>query len=144
MAIEQGQRTGSPIDPDDLRTCLQVLAQLHQVAEDHPDYIEVRRATATMFKAVKKQRRLEIRAAVAGADRAVVAATATGSPNRIDDETQGIPLLSNAPGASAGTLLVPRACYICKQKYQQVDAFYHQLCPSCAALNRPGATPVPT
>jgi hypothetical protein len=88
-----------------------------------------------MFKAVKKQRRLEIRTEVSEADRAVVAATATGSPNRIDDETQGIPLLSNVPGASAGTLTVARACYICKQKYRQVDAFYHQLCPACAALN---------
>jgi NAD(P)-dependent dehydrogenase (short-subunit alcohol dehydrogenase family) len=26
-----------------------------------------------------------------------------------------------------------RACYICKQRYRDVDAFYHQLCPSCAA-----------
>ena len=29
-----------------------------------------------------------------------------------------------------------RPCYICKQKYTVVDAFYHQLCPDCAALNR--------
>jgi NAD(P)-dependent dehydrogenase (short-subunit alcohol dehydrogenase family) len=136
MAIEDGRRAGSAIDPEMLRTCLQVLDQLHEVAEDHPDYVEVRRATAKMFKAVKKQRRLEIRATISEADRAVVAATATGSPDRIDDETQGIPLVSTVAGASAGMLKVARACYICKQKYQQVDAFYHQLCPSCAALNR--------
>ncbi|HEX4728163.1 MAG TPA: SDR family NAD(P)-dependent oxidoreductase [Jatrophihabitans sp.] len=135
MPIQDGRRTGSAIDPEQLRICLQVLDQLHEVAEDHPDYLQVRRATAKMFKAVKKQRRLEIRTEVSEADRAVVAATATGSPNRIDDETQGIPLLSNVPGASAGTLTVARACYICKQKYRQVDAFYHQLCPACAALN---------
>ncbi len=136
MAIEDGRRAGSAIDPEMLRTCLQVLDQLHEVAEDHPDYEAVRRATAKMFKAVKKQRRLEIRAAISDADRAVVAATATGSPDRIDDETQGLPLVSTVAGASAGMLRVARACYICKQKYQQVDAFYHQLCPACAALNR--------
>src|SRR4051794_23601371 len=136
LAIQDGRRTGSAIDPDQLRVCLQVLDQLQEVAEDHPDYVRVRRATAKMFKAVKKQRRLEIRAEVSRADRAVVAATATGSPNRIDDETQGIALLSHAPGASAGTLIVARACYICKEKYRQVDAFYHQLCPACAELNR--------
>ncbi len=136
MAIEDGRRAGSVIDPEELQICLQVLGQLQQVAEDHPDYVEVRRATAKMFKSVKKQRRLELRAAIADADQAVVAATATGSPNRIDDETQGIPLLSSAPGASAGTLITARSCYVCKQKYRQVDAFYHQLCPSCAALNR--------
>ena len=28
-----------------------------------------------------------------------------------------------------------RACYICKVRYVEVDAFYHQLCPDCAALN---------
>ena len=30
---------------------------------------------------------------------------------------------------------MPRACYICKQKYVDVDAFYHQLCPACAAIS---------
>ena len=28
-----------------------------------------------------------------------------------------------------------RACYVCKERYVEVDAFYHQLCPACAALN---------
>src|SRR5690606_5603037 len=61
------------------------------------------------------------------------ARTATGSPRRIDDETAGIPLVSSAKGATAGVLNVPRPCYICKEKYTVVDAFYHQLCPDCAA-----------
>jgi NAD(P)-dependent dehydrogenase (short-subunit alcohol dehydrogenase family) len=52
---------------------------------------------------------------------------------RIDDETQGIPLVSTAPGAFAGELINPRGCYICKNDYTLVDAFYHWLCPSCAA-----------
>jgi NAD(P)-dependent dehydrogenase (short-subunit alcohol dehydrogenase family) len=136
--IEDGnaQSTGVGIDPSDLEVCLRVLEQLPTIAEDHPDYITVRRATAAMFKAVKKARRTEIRAAIAEADRAVVHATATGSPGRIDDETQGIPLVSVVVGASAGTLLKSRPCYICKQQYTVVDAFYHQLCPDCAALNR--------
>ncbi|MCW2522184.1 MAG: short-chain dehydrogenase, partial [Frankiales bacterium] len=129
------QTDAAGIDPEQLATCLRVLDQMQEVPEDHPDYVLVRRATAKMFKAVKKQRRLEIRAAIAEADKAVVAATATGSPNRIDDETQGIALVSNAAGALAGTLITARSCYICKQKYQLVDAFYHQLCPDCAALN---------
>src|SRR4030081_2336133 len=38
-------------------------------------------------------------------------------------------------GASAGTLLRSRACYMCKNHYSVVDAFYHQLCPGCASLN---------
>ena len=54
---------------------------------------------------------------------------------RIDDETLGIPLVSTAPGAFAGELINPRGCYICKNDYTLVDAFYHYLCPSCAAMS---------
>jgi NAD(P)-dependent dehydrogenase (short-subunit alcohol dehydrogenase family) len=95
----------------------------------------VRRATAKLFKAVKEERRAERREAVLANDAAVTAATATGAPGRIDDETQGIPLRANGSGGGAGTLLRARGCYVCKQRFVEVDAFYHQLCPECAALN---------
>ncbi|MBF6137473.1 SDR family NAD(P)-dependent oxidoreductase [Nocardia otitidiscaviarum] len=120
------------IDPDELAICLRVLERAGQLEKDHPDSIAVQRAVGHMFKKLKQRRRIEAREAVANADREVMAATATASPNRIDDETAGIPISSNAPGASAGTLLKPRPCYICKQRYTRVDAFYHQLCPDCA------------
>ncbi|MET0781024.1 MAG: short-chain dehydrogenase, partial [Microbacterium sp.] len=82
----------SGIDPTELEVTLKVLAQLHEVDPEHPDYATVRRATAKMFKSAKKERRLEKRASIADADRSVIAATATGAPDRIDDETRGIPL----------------------------------------------------
>ncbi|MGZ8805164.1 MAG: SDR family NAD(P)-dependent oxidoreductase, partial [Microbacterium sp.] len=125
----------SGIDPAELATALRVLAQMTDVDPAHPDYVTVRQATAKMFKAVKKVRRREIRDAIAEADRSVVAATATGAPDRIDDETRGIPLETRASAPTAGTLLKARPCYICKQPYTQVDAFYHQLCPMCAAMS---------
>jgi NAD(P)-dependent dehydrogenase (short-subunit alcohol dehydrogenase family) len=124
------------IDPDHLSTCLRVLSEIEALPPEHPDAVAVRRATAGVFKAVKQARRHAKRDAVAAADRAVIAATATGAPGRIDDETQGLPLVSTAAGASAGTLLRSRACYACKNHYSVVDAFYHQLCPDCAAFNR--------
>jgi NAD(P)-dependent dehydrogenase (short-subunit alcohol dehydrogenase family) len=123
------------IDPDELETTLRVLAGLSELDEEHPDFVAVRRATAKMFKAVKKERRLVLRAEVAEADRAVVAATATGAPDRIDDETRGVPISTTTTAPTAGTLLKARACYICKQPYTVVDAFYHQLCPDCAAMS---------
>lgn len=127
---------GDPrIDPADLAVALRVLDEIAGMDEEHPDFIAVRRATARMFKAVKKHRRLELRAAIADADKAVIAATATGAPDRIDDETRGIPIASRSTAPTAGTLLKARACYICKQHYTLVDAFYHQLCPDCALLN---------
>ena len=123
------------IDRNDLEACLAVLARVEQLPVEHPQAVEVRRATAKLFKTVKERRRAERRAAVAAADRSVLAATATAAPGRIDDETRGIELTS-AAGASAGTLIRARPCYQCKRKYTEVDGFYHQLCPDCAALNR--------
>jgi NAD(P)-dependent dehydrogenase (short-subunit alcohol dehydrogenase family) len=124
-----------PIDRDDLETALRVLRGMAELDEEDPDFVAVRQATAKMFKAVKKSRQLELRAAVADADRAVVAATATGAPDRIDDETRGIPIATRVAAPTAGTLIKARACYICKQPYTLVDAFYHQLCPDCAAMS---------
>jgi NAD(P)-dependent dehydrogenase (short-subunit alcohol dehydrogenase family) len=123
------------LDPNELATCLRVLAQAEQLPVQHPDAVTIRRAVGGLFKTFKQARRTERREAIAEADRAVVAATATGSPDRVDDETEGIALVSKVPGASAGRFVRPRPCYICKTDYVDVDAFYHQLCPSCAALN---------
>ena len=125
----------SGIDPAELATTLAVLARMAEVDQEHPDFITVRRATAAMFTAVTKERRRAIRATIADADRAVVAATATGAPDRIDDETRGIPISTSTTAPTAGTLIKARGCYICKQPYTVVDAFYHQLCPECAALS---------
>ncbi len=127
---------GPGIDPGDLAVCLRVLAELDGLPLDHPDAITVRLATATIYKNVKHRRRKERKDAVMAADGAVTAATATGAPGRIDDETQGLPLASSAAGAVAGVLIRARACYICKDRYTEVDAFYHQLCPDCAASSR--------
>src|SRR5665811_1636770 len=123
------------IDPDDLALALRVLDNASSLPDDHPDQVALRHAASGFYKQIKQQRRLDKRAEIADADQVVVAATATGSPNRIDDETEGITLSANSPGAIAGTLLKARPCYICKQKYTEVDAFYHQLCPECAAFN---------
>ncbi|WP_410877183.1 SDR family NAD(P)-dependent oxidoreductase [Nocardia sp. A7] len=127
--------TENMIDPDELATCLRVLEHAGQLEKEHPDSIAVQRAVGHMFKKLKHRRRIEAREQISSNDRAVIAATATGSPQRIDDETAGIAISSSTSGASAGTLLKARPCYICKQKYTQVDAFYHQLCPDCAAAS---------
>ncbi|MCW2785152.1 MAG: short-chain dehydrogenase [Marmoricola sp.] len=123
------------IDPAELAVTVKVLAQLHELDEDHPDITVVKRAASHMYKALKKERRIRKREAELAADRAVTEATATGSAMRIDDETQGIPLVSTTRGAFAGELINPRGCYICKNDYTLVDAFYHYLCPDCAAFS---------
>ena len=123
------------IDPAELEIALRVIAATAELDPDDPDYIALRRATGKMYKDVKRLARKDKRQRIADADRAVVAATATGAPDRIDDETRGIPLATRATSPHAGELIKPRACYICKQPYTLVDAFYHQLCPECAAMS---------
>jgi NAD(P)-dependent dehydrogenase (short-subunit alcohol dehydrogenase family) len=112
-----------------------VLEEVEAFPGEHPDAKAVRSATAGLYKQVKRLRRIERRQEVLANDRAVTAATATGAPGRVDDETRGLPLASSARGATAGTLRQARACYVCKTRFVQVDAFYHQLCPPCAALH---------
>ncbi|MGX2993145.1 SDR family NAD(P)-dependent oxidoreductase [Streptomyces sp. JNUCC 64] len=127
---------GPGIDPERLAVCLSVLEELDTLEVDHPDAITVRRATAGIYRTVKQRRRQERRAAKTEHDRAVTEATATGSAERIDDETQGILPSGSALGELAGILQRPRSCYTCKTRYVEVDAFYHQLCRDCAAANR--------
>ncbi|WP_344168014.1 SDR family NAD(P)-dependent oxidoreductase [Pilimelia columellifera] len=124
------------IDPLRLAECLAVLAEADELPSDHPDVLTLRRATSRLYKGVRQRRRSERRKAITAADEAVTARTATGSPERIDDETAGILLSPSAETPTVGTLLRPRSCYVCKARYTDVDAFYHQMCPECAADNR--------
>ncbi|WP_306327957.1 SDR family NAD(P)-dependent oxidoreductase [Streptomyces venezuelae] len=134
---EENQDYGPGLDPERLAVCLSVLDELDQLDVDHPDAIRVRRATAGIYRTVKQRRRQERRAAKTANDKAVTEATATGSAQRIDDETEGIlPTSVTEEGRIAGILQRPRSCYVCKTRFVEVDYFYHQLCQKCAAENR--------
>jgi NAD(P)-dependent dehydrogenase (short-subunit alcohol dehydrogenase family) len=123
------------VDPAKLAVALEVFRELDDLQVDHPDALAVRRATARLFKTVKVRRRKDRHVQRLALDAAVTASTATAAPGRIDDETLGKPLAAGTEAAVAGTLHRARACYICKERYRQVHAFYHQLCPDCAAFN---------
>ena len=86
--VVTGGADDAGIDPDDLATCLRVFEALNDLPVEHPDSIAIQRATAGLFKTVRKRRRVERRQEVLAQDNAVIAATATGSPDRIDDETR--------------------------------------------------------
>ncbi|GGO88884.1 oxidoreductase [Nocardioides phosphati] len=121
------------IDPEELRIALKVLSEIPRLDPEHEDVRTMKRGASYMYKLIKKQRRSELRQEKQAHDQAIIEKTATGSPMRIDDETAGIPLVSTAKGAFAGELITARGCYICKQDFTLVDAFYHWLCPTCAA-----------
>jgi hypothetical protein len=123
------------IDPERLEVCLDVLRELDELDPDHPDAVAVRRATAHVYKSVKQRRRSIKRASVTAADEAVTNLTATGAPDRIDDESRGVLLSPKVVAQVVGTLQRARSCYLCKTRYVDVHAFYHQLCPECAAFS---------
>lgn len=138
VPLETGDHPG--LDPADLEATLRVLGQLHELPRGHPDIETVKRATGRMYKAVRKARRAEARRAerqpLLDADQRILERTATGSPQRIDDETAGILLETPTGLAGAGHVIgqlnIPRGCYICHEKFTAVDSFYHWLCPRCA------------
>ena len=96
----------------------------------------MRRATGKIFKSVKKQRRAERRAVDPRqrrrGDRGDRDRRARADRRR---DRRHPAARQRRRAQRAGTLLRARACYICKQRYVEVDAFYHQLCPECAARN---------
>ncbi|MCW4466420.1 SDR family NAD(P)-dependent oxidoreductase [Glutamicibacter sp. MNS18] len=125
-----------PFTAAELATALKVLGVVHRLEATDERHIAVRRATANMFKAAKRYRKSQKRAAITAADRAVIERTATGSPTRLDDETLGLDLSTPTEEHTAGRYQRPRGCYICKKRYTTVDAFHHYLCPDCAAAGR--------
>ncbi|MGP9527154.1 SDR family NAD(P)-dependent oxidoreductase [Glutamicibacter sp. AOP5-A2-18] len=128
--------TTQPFTDAELATALKVLSVVHELDSDDERHVAVRRATSNMFKAAKRFRKSQKRAEISAADRALIERTATGSPQRLDDETLGLDLSASTDGDTAGEFRRPRGCYICKRRYTTVDAFHHYLCPDCAAAGR--------
>ena len=107
MLTRDNQPPGIPAA--DLELCLRVLAEADDLPTEHPDAVAIRRATARIYKGVKESRRSQRREKVLANDRAVTALTATGARDRIDDETQGLKLVSNAAGALAVSAVTARS-----------------------------------
>jgi hypothetical protein len=81
---------------------------LHELAPDDPDIQTIKRAAGVMTSRIRKARRREAREAAMAPgrehDKRVLESTATGSPERIDDETRGIPLAAQGDSPYAGEL----------------------------------------
>ncbi len=116
---------------DELNTCLRVL----QVIADDPammqEHERFKSLVAKIHKTGKKEQRRVAQQRRNSADR-VVKEAALLVRRQNGGAHAALPDGSIAP---AGTMLTPRPCYICKELYTQVHAFYHLLCPACAALN---------
>ncbi|MFF7726785.1 SDR family NAD(P)-dependent oxidoreductase [Streptomyces sp. NPDC008001] len=107
------------------------IGKLRQLHEDDPVRLRAERVVSSFAREGRHRRRKTRRQEQAAADAQVVAATATGAPTRREDA----PLDAPDSAGSAGTYVRPRRCYVCKTPYTRADAFYHLLCPECAAGN---------
>ncbi|MFG3257209.1 SDR family oxidoreductase [Streptomyces sp. NPDC048172] len=122
------------VDTTALTELSRLIREFGELPPDDPARLRAERVAESFAREGRRQRRQERRGRTGGADAALRARTAMGGSRRRDDAPLALP-----PGTSAsapvGELATPRRCYVCKQPYQQVDAFYHLLCPACAADN---------
>ncbi|MEU1145258.1 SDR family NAD(P)-dependent oxidoreductase [Streptomyces sp. NPDC005863] len=121
--------TSGGISETDLLAFHDVIGRLRELPVDDPVRLRAEQVAASFARDGRLRRRKARGAELSAADAAVMAATATGAGDRLEDA----PLTADGKG---GAFLRPRPCYVCKASYRQVDSFYHRLCPDCAADNR--------
>ncbi|MFD7411810.1 SDR family NAD(P)-dependent oxidoreductase [Kitasatospora purpeofusca] len=138
---DTGTTTGE-ITPEELAAFSRTLGRLRALPIGDRTRLHAERQLSSFHRESRKQRRQEERAEILAADAELLAATATGAPERREDAALApVPVhpadVGPAPVGSAplGELRGGRRCYVCKQRYREVDAFYHMLCRPCAADN---------
>jgi NAD(P)-dependent dehydrogenase (short-subunit alcohol dehydrogenase family) len=138
---------GPQITPDELASCTRILEAiagdsllLSQLTSDdrirllvaagrviRPERNEVRRRIRALRRAKWDDKRAK--------DRALRAATSIRVARK---DSVFIPAPRVAGELEAGSrpeLVIPQACYICKQPYTKVHFFYDSMCPGCAEFN---------
>ncbi|MFF7592242.1 SDR family NAD(P)-dependent oxidoreductase [Kitasatospora purpeofusca] len=143
---DTGTTTGE-ITPEELAAFSRTLGRLRALPTGDRTRLHAERQLSSFHRESRKQRRQEERAEILAADAELLAATATGAPDRREDAPlTGAPVdpatarpatadPTTARPAPLGELRGSRRCYVCKQRYREVDAFYHMLCRPCAADN---------
>jgi NAD(P)-dependent dehydrogenase (short-subunit alcohol dehydrogenase family) len=116
---------------EELAQFSRLIGRLRALPVDHPARLRAEREAESFSRDGRRARSSERRRAKAAADRALTASTRLGAADRREDA----PLAAPAQPETLGTYISPQRCYVCKQPYQEVDSFYHLLCPDCAGEN---------
>ncbi|WP_255945704.1 SDR family NAD(P)-dependent oxidoreductase [Streptomyces odontomachi] len=122
------ETAGRAIAEDELTAFHRTLSKLRALDADDPTRLHAEQVAFSFARDGRLRRRRARQQRLTQADATVTAATATGATTRREDA----PLHA---GGTAGVYARARHCYVCKRRYQQADAFYHLLCPTCAADN---------
>ncbi|MGV9268602.1 SDR family NAD(P)-dependent oxidoreductase [Kitasatospora sp. NPDC003701] len=122
--------TADEVTADELAAFSRTLGRLRALPADHRTRLHAERQLKSFVSESRKRRRQSGKDEARQADADLLAATATGARDRREDAP-----LTGVPAAPLGELRLGRRCYVCKQRYRRVGAFYHMLCPDCAADN---------
>ncbi len=118
-----------PFSEEALEACLNVLQQVSENPAMMDNHHRFKSLVTKVHRAAKRQKRKIVQQSIAAADRLAIESSSIVQQQRRDNEHR----IADAP--TPLTLLRPRNCYICKEPYQQLHHFYHQLCPQCADWN---------
>lgn len=128
----------------DKKTHIQALLKAHaplleevlQGLADHPELADAETRLKSLISKInrqaRKQHRAESRATTREADATKISASLLFQRN---DERQSGKQLQDGASEEIREMTQSKHCYICKQSFRHLHAFYHQLCPSCAAEN---------
>lgn len=118
-----------------LARCLELLAQVG--ADDALESLEG--AVEAAHRRIKKRGKARRRAAAQAADHATLE---QAHRVQIDQASAAADVAAAPPQGVVGHWRRPRRCYVCKERYDAVDAHYHMLCPACAAANHQRRLPL--
>lgn len=115
---------------DELAVFSRLITGFAALPADDPARLRAERVAESFAREGRRARQRERRADRSAADAELSAATALGAAGRREDAP-----ISADSASSVGEFRKPRRCYVCKEPYWQIHAFYHWLCPACASEN---------
>jgi NAD(P)-dependent dehydrogenase (short-subunit alcohol dehydrogenase family) len=115
----------------ELEAFSRTVGRLRALPVDDPVRLRAEQVAASFARDGRQRRRKGRQQDQATVDAALIASTVMGADSRREDAPLSVP----EDMAPAGVFIRSRNCYVCKGSYTRVDAFYHRLCPDCAAEN---------
>jgi NAD(P)-dependent dehydrogenase (short-subunit alcohol dehydrogenase family) len=114
-------RSDALLSPRAIADAIAVIDAVRTLDPDDPLYVAIERAASHLNKTAKKKRKLARKHESRARDR-----EATLGSERAAS------YFAAEPSAEPRALRRARSCYVCKQPFRQLHAFYHMLCPTCA------------
>ena len=122
-----------PFTEEELEACLKVLRKIARTPDLANDETELKTLVAKIYKKAKKEKKNRQRQQLRQEDQHKINQSFIFQSN----DEQNASRLDEAffQEKSLGKLNKSKNCYICKQAYQDLHYFYHELCPDCAEFN---------